>query len=84
MSEKSGFSTASKLAIADMRAENARKDAIRDAEMAKKDAEMEAMKAQMAEMLKMMQNVLNRKIPLKWLNSSYATYKLKCKEIFLK
>ena len=56
----------------------------KDAEMAKKDAEMEAMKAEMAEMLKTMQNVLNGKIPLKWLNSSYATYKLKCKEIFLK
>ena len=56
MSDKSGFSTASKQAIADMRAENARKDGVRDAEMAKKDAEMETMKVQMAEMLKTMKN----------------------------
>ena len=32
-----------KLAIKEMREENAKKDAIRDAEMAKKDAEMTAM-----------------------------------------
>ena len=40
MSDKSGFSTASKLAIANMQVENARKDAIRDAEMVKKDVEI--------------------------------------------
>ena len=53
MSDKSGFSAASELAIKEMCEENAKKDAIRDAEMAKKDAEMTAMKAQMEEMLKL-------------------------------
>ena len=56
MSDKSGFSTASKLAIANMRVENARKDAIRDAEMAKKDVELELNKTQMADMMKAMKN----------------------------
>ena len=38
MSDKSGFSTASKLALALKDVEMAKKDALRDAEIAKKDA----------------------------------------------
>ena len=64
MTDKSGFSTASKLYIAMKDIKMAEKDASwdaelakKDAEMARKDAEMEAIKSQMAEMVKTMKNI---------------------------
>ena len=56
-SDASGFSTASKQAIALITAEMARKDDERVSELAKTDAEMNKIKLQMAEMAKLIQNI---------------------------
>ena len=56
-----------------MREEKAKKDAIRDAEMAKKDAEMTAMKVQMDEMLKSMKNIQQTQQPPASFAASFAS-----------